>query len=442
MATGKQINWFFQEGMWTIDEQSMRPARRWGLILLRRLVITIKLFIQNNLTSYAAALTYNCLLAFVPVLSIIYALAQGFGWGEEIEQRLRDNLYANSDDVLSTEVFNFVHSYIEHTHSGVFLGVGLLLLIFTVNNLSSSIETVFNTIWHVRTSRNVYRRMMDYTAIFVLFPTLVVVTSGFSVFLMTIAGQYSSYLAISSTMTFIMRYTPLFLSSLCFIALFKFMPNTSVHWHSVLIPGILAGILFQLLQYYYFQYQIKLSAYNAIYGSFAALPLFMLWLQLSWYVCLAGGQLSYAIQHGDEYLFARDSRNLTRQDHDTLCLYLMTRVCDRFRKGEQPYTHQSMANETRLPLTLVRGLMDELTEAGLLAEMFNYSTSDTESAYHPALDISRITPNYVIRQLDNRGKGRLAYNWTKGNLLWKNLNRMRQQMLLTDGDMPLTSKET
>ncbi len=435
MVTGRQISHFLHDEMWTLDEHSLRPLARWALVSLRRVVITARCFDVNNLGSYAAALTYNCLLAFVPVLSIIYALAQGFGWGEEIEQRLRANLNVNEEDGLSDEVINFVHNYIEHTHSGVFLGVGLLLLIFTVTNLSTSIETAFNTIWHVRTSRNVYRRIMDYTAIFVLFPLLILVTSGFSIFLMTIAGQYSSFVAISGTMTFIMRYTPLLLASLCFIALFKFMPNTTVRWGSVLMPGILAGILFQVLQYYYFQYQIKLSSYNAIYGSFAALPLFLLWMQFSWYICLAGGQLSYAIQHGDDYLFSHDSANLTRRDHDTLCLFLMTRICQRFSHGEAPYTHQQLADDTQLPLTLVRGLMDEMTEARLLAEM--YSTSGKESAFQPAIDINRITPNFVIQQLDARGQGHLSHKWVKSNQEWKLLAHMRQQLQMMDGNVPL-----
>ncbi len=415
----------------------MRPIPRALLWTLRRLAITIKCFIDNNLPSFASALTYNCMLAFVPVLSIVFAIARGFGLDGEIEEHLREKLAMQSGSNIGEEVLGFVNHYIENTHSGVFLGVGLLILLFTVVNLSSSIELAFNTIWHVRASRNVYRRIIDYTAVFILFPLLIMVTSGFSVFLMTIAEHFSDYIAISSTMTFIIRYTPLLLASLCFIALFKFIPNTQVKWCSVIIPGLLAGIAFQFLQYIYFNYQIKLSSYNAIYGSFAALPLLLLWLQFSWYICLSCGQLSYAVQFADDYLFARDSANLTRQDHDALCLMLMRKFCQRFNEGGEPYTIQTLAQETRIPLLVVRGLAEEMVEAKLLNEI--YSTAGSESSYQPAVDTSRLTPNYVIAQLDARGVGKVAYKWAANNCEWKKISRQRMQFHLENGNEPLAA---
>ncbi len=418
-----------------MDEQQLRPIPRVLLWTLRRLAITIKCFIDNNLPSFASALTYNCLLAFVPVLSIVFAIARGFGLGNEIEERLRDSMALQPGSGVGEEILTFVNHYIDNTHSGVFLGVGLLILLFTVVNLSSSIELAFNTIWHVRASRNVYRRIMDYTAVFILFPLLIMVTSGFSVFLMTIAEHFSEYVAISGTMKLIIRYTPLILASLCFISLFKFMPNTHVKWCSVIIPGLLAGIAFQGLQYFYFNYQIKLSSYNAIYGSFAALPLFMLWLQFSWYICLSCGQLSYAVQFADDYLFARDSANLTRQDHDALCLMLMRKFCQRFNQGEEPYTMQRLAQETGIPLLLVRGLTDEMVEAKLLNEV--YSTVGSESGYQPAIDVSRITPNFVMEKLDARGSGKVAYKWATNNSEWKKNSRQRAQLQLGEGNEPL-----
>ncbi len=435
MIKAKQIGDFFQDGMWTMDEQQLRAIPRGLLWTLRRIAITVKCFLDNNLPSFASALTYNCLLAFVPVLSIVFAIARGFGLGSEIEEHLRESMAIQPGSGVGEEVLEFVNHYIDNTHSGVFLGVGLLILLFTVVNLSSSIELAFNTIWHVRASRNVYRRIMDYTAVFILFPLLIMVTSGFSVFLMTVADHFSEYVAISGTMKLIIRYTPLILASLCFISLFKFMPNTHVKWSSVIIPGLLAGIAFQVLQYFYFNYQIKLSSYNAIYGSFAALPLFMLWLQFSWYICLSCGQLSYAVQFADDYLFARDSANLTRQDHDALCLMLMRKFCQRFWQGEEPYTMQMLAQETGIPLQLVRGLTDEMVEAKLLNEV--YSVTGSESGYQPAIDVSRITPNYVMTRLDARGSGKVAYKWATNNNEWKKNSRQRAHLQLGDGDEPL-----
>ncbi len=431
----KQISQFFRGELWTMDENKLHPFKRMGLTTLRRIVITYKCFIDNNLSSYSSALTYSCILAFVPVLSIIYALARGLGWGDEIEQRLRSNLNASQSTEIADNLFDFVHRYIENTHNGVFLGAGLIILIFTVINLSSSIEIAFNSIWHARSSRNVYRRIMDYTAILVLFPLLIVVTSGFSVFLMSMTGQFSDYDVISGTMRFILRYMPLLFASLCFIALFKFMPNTTVRWKSVLFPGFMTGVLFQMLQSIYFQYQLKLTSYNAVYGSFAALPLFIFWLQLSWYLCLVGGQLSYVIQHGADYMFMRENSNLMRRDHDALCLYLMAKVCRRFASGETPYTYEELSAETQLPLRMIRGLMDEMLASNLLSEV--YSQKGKESAYQPALDINLITPNYVIQQLDHHGKKGISNSWTTNNSEWRQMFDIRNLVQLTHGQTPL-----
>lgn len=439
MITAKQITHFLQEDIWTIQTKQIHPWSRAALWVLQRLTITANCFVSNNLQNFAAALTYNCILAFVPVLSIFFALARGFGLGEEIEQRLHEHMSLQANAELNSKVINFVNQYIESTHSGVFLGVGLLFLIFTVISLSSSIETVFNTIWHVPRPRDIYRRIIDYTAVFFLFPILLIVTSGFTIFLTSIADETADYIALSRAMTLIIRLTPVLMTSLCFIGLFKFMPNTRTKWHAVLIPGLLAGFLFQALQFLYFNYQIKLSSYNVIYGSFAALPLFMVWLQLSWYICLGCGQLSYAIQHGDDYIFERDSRNLPRRDHDTLCLLLMRCICLRFSNGDQPYTAQALALETRLPLQLINALLEELVEVHLINEL--YHNEENAACYQPAMDTGLITANYVIQKIDCHGTGRMAENWSLQNNEWKLFAHSRYQMEMEDGNLPLVTSQ-
>lgn len=435
MASIQQLRQFLQQDLWSKDDRNMQPAARGGLWVLRRLVITIECFIQNNLSSYAAALTYSCILAAVPVLSIIFAIARGFGFGAIIEERVRENLQANND--LTENILNFINHYLEHTHSGVFLGVGLLLLLYTVVMLTSNIETAFNTIWHVRSSRNISRKILNYVSIFMILPLLIVVTSGFSVFMLTIVDQLAAYRVISSTMEFVIQYTPVLLAGLSFVALYKLMPNTHVRWRSVIVPGFLAGCLFQLLQYFYIHYQLMLSSYNAIYGSFAALPLFMLWLQLSWYICLAGAQMSYAFQRSDEYLFAKDSQHLSRLDHDALCLLIMTHICRRFQEAKPAFNVHELSKETKLPHSLVQGLVDELTAVRLLSETLD--ENDSPVSYQPCLDTARITVNLVLQRLDGNGKGHLSQSWAKGNVEWKNLLRMRASLAAQDGDTCLTS---
>ncbi len=432
--TLNQIKTFLNRDIWRIDFEGRNMAEKIGIGLARRLVITTDGFMQNNLASYAAALTYSCILAAVPVLAIIFAIARGFGFGAVIEDQLRSNLSISPD--IADIVFGFVDSYLAHTHSGIFLGFGLILLLYTVVMLTSNIETAFNTIWKVRSSRNIYRRSIDYVAVFLFLPILIVVTSGFSIFMITLASQFGDYVILSNTMEFVIQATPIALWCIAFIALYKLMPNTHVRWRCVIVPGLLAGVLFQMVQYLYIHYQIVLSSYNAIYGSFAALPMFMLWLNISWFICLIGAQISYANQSVDEYAFTKDSQNLSRRDHDSLCIVLMARIARRFAEGMPPYTTHTLSRETGLPHSLVQGLLEELTTVGLLSE----TNDDTGTLQHylPRQDIHRITINSIIYHLDTQGNGRIAKSWAQGNDDWNKIRQIRASIAACSGETTIT----
>lgn len=430
----EKIEQYLNRDIWHIDESRYQNVwQRMTIGLLRRLVITGKGVLQNNLTSYAAALTYNCMLAAVPVLAIVFAIARGFGFGSVIEKQLRDNISVNPD--IADTVFGFIQSYLEHTHSGIFLGVGLIIMLYTVVMFTSNIETAFNAIWHVRSSRNIYRRTIDYVTVFLLLPILLVVTSGFSIFMITLTSFFSEYQILSNTMEFVIQAAPVLLWCVAFVALYKLMPNTRVQWRAALVPGLLAGTLFQLLQYLYIHYQIVLSSYNAIYGSFAALPMFMFWLNLSWIIVMVGGQLTYANQTVDEYAFTMDSENVSRCDHDALCILLLAHIAHRFAEGMPPYNSHTLAKQTQLPHATVQGLLYELTAAKLLSEI-NDETG-TQQHYLPLQDIHRTTVNSIIHRLDTNGDGRISHQWAQGSKEWKRVRLLRSQLAAPQGDITL-----
>ena len=428
--TWNLIRRFFVRDIWRLDESVLPLGRRLGVELSRRLMITGEGFLQNNLTSYASALTYSCILAAVPVLAIIFAIARGFNFGNVIEEQLRSNLSISPD--IADTLFGFIDSYLAHTHSGIFLGVGLLVLLYTVVMLTSNIETAFNTIWHVRSSRNIYRRTIDYVSVFLFLPILIVVTSGFSLFLITLTSLFADYVILSSTMEFVIKLTPMVLWCIAFVALYKLMPNTHVRWRSVLLPGLIVGAIFQLLQYIYIHYQIVLSSYNAIYGTFAALPMFMLWLNISWIIILTGAQLSYANQCVHEYAFTKDSQHISRCDHDSLCILLLHCIAHRFAEGMPAYTTHTLSRETRLPHSTVQGLLDELVTVGLLSETLD--DTGTHQHYLPCQDIHRITIDKVIHHLDNNGLGRISLSWSQGNTDWNRIRQLRASLTTRDGN--------
>ena len=350
---------FFREGLlWTIDVSQLGRLQRWGLHLLRRLVMAVELFVSRNLSSHASALTYASILGAVPILAIIFAIARGFGFERLIEEKLTTSVRFTPE--MTSALMDFVNSYLERARGGVFIGVGMVMLFYTLINLTSDIETAFNTIWKVKTSRNIYRRAVDYISVFFLLPIIIVITSGLQIFLAGIGHFLPSFTFLNHGIELLVQSTPFVLAGLGFALLYKMMPNTEVHWRAALVPGLLAGSVFQLLQWFYIHSQMWISGYNAIYGSFAAVPLFMLWLQLSWTICLFGAQLSYANQMEADFAFEKRAPHLNRQAHDRVAVQVLSELQTAFQHS-QTLTAQDIANHTHVPLSLVNSILDEMT---------------------------------------------------------------------------------
>lgn len=410
------------ESWWNMDERQCKCFQRWSLLLFKRIYITVDHFVNNNLSSYASALTYNTTLAVVPVLAIIFAIARGFGFDNLIEKRIRVALDSFSPEVTET-VLNFVDSYLQHTKSGVFLGVGILLLFYTLVNLTMNIETAFNTVWQVTNTRNIYRRITDYISVFFLLPILMIITNGLNVVLLMLESWLDVYFSMGRVFHIIVVMLPFFISSMVFVLLYKLMPNTHVRWSACIGPGIIAGLLFQGLEFFYIHYQIKLSSYNAIYGSFAAIPLLLIFLQFTWYVCLIGCQLSYANQMLQEYAFERSTQGMSRRFRDTLSLLLVCHIAKGFVSGERPLSQHALSHTTHLPETLVKVLLEELVSVGVLAVTHN--NSGTEMLYIPAIDIHKLSVRMVVDRLDSRGTENFSPAWLLYNPEWKRIRHYR-----------------
>ena len=276
--------------------------------IYRILFLTIRFFTTKRVMTQASALTYSTLLAMVPVLAVIFAIARGFGYNKYIEIWFRDAL--SSQPQVADTLAGFVNSYLIHTQSGIFLGVGLLFMLYTVLMLVNNIEETFNEIWQVSNARPIMRSLTNYMAMFFVVPIIIVVSMGLSIFMATIANKMSGIMLLGPVMRLLLDFSPYLLLSLLFIWLYVYMPNTDVKLKSAIVPGILSGIAMQLLQLFYIHSQIWVTGYNAIYGSFAALPLFMLWLQISWTICLFGAQLTFTNQNMNRFGINLDDINM------------------------------------------------------------------------------------------------------------------------------------
>ena len=395
---------FFKTDIWHISQGEV-PAWKYLLAsITKRFILAVRFFLDKRVLSQASALTYSTLLAIVPILAVVFAIARGFGYSKYIEVWFRDALA--SQPQVAEVIIDFVNGYLKYTQSGIFLGIGLLFMLYTVLMLVSNVEDSFNEIWQVKKPRSIFRTFTDYLAMFLLFPIVIVVTSGLTIFLTAIANEMPNFLLLGSFVRFLIDLIPYVLMSSMFIGLYMFMPNTHVKFSSAIVPGILAGFAMQALQIVYIHAQILLSSYNVIYGSFAALPLFMLWLQISWTICLFGAELCYTNQNLDYYDYDAHTGEISHRYKMMLSALLLSRICKRFANGQKPYSALELRKETLVPIRFVNDLLYDMIQAGLLVELSSDEKGET-SHFMPAEDLKNMTVGTMIDRMESYGRWKI-----------------------------------
>jgi len=391
---------FLTEDIWRIEKSEVNKTRFSIYEVLKILYLCIKRYQSNRTSSRASALTYSSLIAAVPIAAILFAIARGFGLSGMVENSLKSSIALPGDTV--DILIKFANAYLQQTKNGLFIGVGLLALLWSVTLLTNNIELAFNYIWNVRRTRSLYRKVTDYFSMFLFLPILIVVSSGLSIFMSQVLGDMEQFQLLAPVGRFFLRLIPYVLTWLMFTALYIFMPNTHVKFRPALISGILIGTAYQIFQFIYIGLQLYVSRYNAIYGSFAALPLFMIWLQLSWSIILFGVELTYAQQNIRNFAFDKDTRNISRRYQDFVTLLVMSLIVKRFENEEPPYEAEEISEQHRIPLRLVKKVLDLLLEIDLINELF-VDTKNNKVAYQPAFDINKLTISLMLDRINRLG---------------------------------------
>ena len=391
---------FITYDIWRITENEVSKSRSSLYFIIKTVILSVRRFTEDRIMNKASALTYSTLLSIVPLLAILFAIARGFGVSNLMESQLRASF--EGQPMALEALLSFVDSYLSHTKNGVFIGIGLVLLLWTVINLTGNIEITFNRIWEIKKPRTIYRKITDYFSMFLLLPILIVVSGGLSIFMSTMVKNMTDFVVLAPILKFLVRLIPFALTTLMFTGLYVFMPNTKVKLKHALISGIIAGTAYQAFQYLYISSQIWVSKYNAIYGSFAAIPLFLLWLQISWTICLFGAELTYAGQNMRNYSFEKDTKNISRRYRDFLCLLILSLICKRFANGDEPYTAEMMSLEHKIPIRLTNQIIYQLQEINLIHEVVTDAKSDN-TVYLPSMDINQMNVALLLDRLDSYG---------------------------------------
>ena len=407
----KLIN-FLQTDIWRIRLKNYPRSKSFFLRHLRVIVLAVRGFDENRCKFRASALTFFSMLSIVPVIAMMFGLAKGFG----LEQRVKTEVLKKmqGQEEVAQRIITFADSLLENASGGVIAGIGVVILFWAVIKLLSNIENSFNDIWGVKIPRSIGRKFSDYLSIILICPFLLVISSSATVVISSqvavIIDKFAFFKALGPFIMFLLKLLPYCTIWIVFTFIFIFMPNTKVKLKSGLLAGVVAGTIFQVIQWIYINFQIGVAKYGAIYGSFAALPLFLLWLQTSWLVVLFGAEISFAHQNVETYEFEPDSLSVSFSFKKLLSLLITHRVIINFCNGERAYDAAAISHSFEIPIRLVRQILFELVGSGILSEIKNESNKDV--SYQPAIDVGKLTIKYVVEALEKRGNSSIPVSQT------------------------------
>lgn len=390
------------EDIWRLKLSSLPKGRAFWINLLRVCVLTVQCFVKNKCQLRASALTFYTLLSIVPVAALLFGIAKGYGFEQGLQERLRESLVGHEE--VAERIIAFSSSMLENVKGGMIAGVGVAILLWTVIRLLGNIERSLNEIWGVQSDRPLMRKLSDYLSMVMICPFLIIISGSATVFAASHLAGLANILPFSETINTLIqlavRVLPLVITWLVFTFIYVFMPNTKVRMKSALAGGVAAGTLYHVLQASYIVFQVGVSRYNAIYGSFAALPLFLIWLQVSWLIVLLGAEISFAFQNVNIYeLDPGDA--VSPATKKLFSLRIAREVVRDFQSSAPPPSDEELSQRLEIPIRTVRLILFELVSAGMLSEVSR--KSDATSAYQPAMPPEQITAVKVIAALESLG---------------------------------------
>ena len=401
-----RVSYFFEVWLWQVNTSMMPKHRRLFFHVLRILVLSARGFGKDQCNLKSSALTFLSTLSFVPSMIIVFGISRAFGFDikEEIYTLLK------GQEAVIDQILVYTSEMLSKTRGDIIAGVGLLILFYTVMRLLHNIETTFNSIWDISKDRSLQRKFADYTAILLVSPILVFLSSSLNVSLVTeLRTLFKSWHVLGPAVSFLLslmaRLLPLSLLWMLLTLLYMIMPNTKVWGRSAVLAAVVAGSALQLAQWMYITFQIGVSSYNTIYGSLAALPLFLIWMYVSWNIALYGAELAYAHQNVKNYTYLYN-RPLSLRERKYVALLIMMQMARSFRVGDES-TASSLARMLDTPRGLIIQGLKDLQEARLVAQI---NSDKQENQYQPALDLYLLTPRLVIDRLETTGFTGLSVN--------------------------------
>ena len=397
-----EILTYFTDTIFRRDIREWRnPVVRWFVQQYRLLFYTARGLLEHGTLIRSAALTFYTLMSLVPIVAVVFAVVKGFGLAEGLVESLY-GLFPQNPEIIDY-VVEFAEKALARTRGSVVATVALVTLFWAVIRVFSSIESAFNNIWEVKVQRSITRQYADYLVVVMIVPLLWVVASAIGNYAEQLLGFNDSwYFHLAS------RLMSLIVIWAMFTFLYMVIPNARVKFSSALMAGIVAGTGFLLFQWGYIYLQKWMTSYNAIYGSFAALPLLLVWMQTSWQILLFGGELSFAYQNIARFGEERESLRISYDQRRKILLATMLIVVRHFRTEGGPLSSETIRQQLDLPTRIVNDVLFQLGQAGQLIAVRS-GDGERDIAYTPAYDVSAMTVYGILEAVEHCGQ--TAFNF-------------------------------
>ena len=395
----KKVRTFFKEEIWSHDLTSKSRRKTFLIKQSRIYILAFKGFFEDRAAVRAAALTYFTMLSLVPIFAIVFIIARNFGFEDRLHEVINN---MQGQEEIMTWLTQMVNKLLLNVKGGVIAGVGGVILFWSVIQVLNNIEASFNDIWQIKKARSPMRKFSDYLAIIILSPFAIGLSGSVMVKIQTMAQEYELF---KPVILFLIKSVPYVSIWLLFTIVYIVMPNTKVRFKYALVAGIFAGTVAVIFQALYQDLQVGVWRFNTLYGSIAMIPLFLLWLQITWLIVLMGAEISFAYQNIENYEFEEDALNLSHNNKRILTLLIAYHIIKNFEEGGEPWNTDILSHELGIPLMLVNELVFDLASAGILAELAADNPKDR--SYVPAVDIHKITVEYVYNQMELMGGDRM-----------------------------------
>ncbi|MCL2597371.1 MAG: YihY/virulence factor BrkB family protein [Paludibacter sp.] len=395
----KKIYDFIFSDIWKLTENELTRVQKVVFKFIKTVFIAIRGYMDDKLSVKASALTYSVLFAAVPLIALVISISKGFGADKLIENALDETFIGKYG--LVPEVMGFVEKYLQTMSGGLFVGIGIVILLWSVLSFFMQMESAFNEIWQVKKSRSIFRQFTIYFSAIIIIPALIAFSSGFSVYIKTQLADSFLYNMLSPLLSFGFKLIPYVVNWIVFTLLYMMMPNTRVKFVNALIAGLLTGTIFLIFQNLYISGQINLTRYNAVYGSFAAIPLLLFFIYISCLIILLGAEISYALQNIHFFDFETDTKNISIRYKNFVTVFITYLIVKRFENEEPPLSNDDIVQNYLLPIRLVNFVLMQLVDAKIVVEVTDEKRRI--NTYQPAFDINTLTISKLFYKLNTTG---------------------------------------